>query len=121
MRADRRFGWGYFGVAVAAVVGLAVLIPALVSGAGEPCCFNNVQYAGTCTVVPGAGESCQSVLDYLNNPMSTGKSYCGGTSIRGGWAQVDCGAGKRTAQRGAAGSATDARKPEAAPQGGAGR
>jgi hypothetical protein len=58
---------------------------------GQPCCFTNPQYTGKCVVQPGAGETCASILDYLNNPQAQGKSYCGNTTVRGGWAQADCG------------------------------
>lgn len=54
------------------------------------CCFTNAAYSGVCEVTPGNDETCKSVLDYLNTPNSVGKSYCGGTSIRGGWEQVSC-------------------------------
>ncbi len=54
------------------------------------CCFTNPGFAGTCEVRPAKDESCGQVLDYLNNPMSKGKSYCGNTSIRGGWKSVAC-------------------------------
>lgn len=56
----------------------------------SPCCFANPRYSGVCQVVPGEGESCSSILAYLNNQNSVGKSYCGNTTIRGGWSQVDC-------------------------------
>ena len=55
-----------------------------------PCCFENPRYSGTCEVTPGEGESCGSILGYLNNPNSMGKDYCGNTTIRGGWTQVEC-------------------------------
>lgn len=61
-----------------------------VSAASEACCFTNPRYTGVCTVVPGEDESCPSILAYLNNPNSSGKAYCGGTTIRGGWQQVAC-------------------------------
>jgi hypothetical protein len=89
---------------VAVVLGLDVLVPARVAGSAKPCCFANDRYEGTCKVSPGEGETCQSVLAYLNNPMSTSKTYCGGTSVRGGWVQVDCKTGKSMIQQGAAGS-----------------
>lgn len=54
------------------------------------CCFENPRYSGTCEVTPGPEESCGSVLGYLNNPNSMGKDYCGNTTIRGGWSQVEC-------------------------------
>jgi hypothetical protein len=59
-------------------------------GNGEVCCFNNPAYSGTCRVEPAGDETCESILLYLNNPMSQGKSYCGGTKVRQGWQQVRC-------------------------------
>jgi hypothetical protein len=56
----------------------------------EKCCFTNPAYSGTCAVTPAEDETCNGILDYLNNPNSTGKSYCGGTRIRGGWAAATC-------------------------------
>jgi hypothetical protein len=41
-------------------------------------------------VQPVEGESCASILEYLNEPQSQGKSYCGNTNIRGGWKQAAC-------------------------------
>ena len=57
---------------------------------GDECCFSNPRFTGTCRVVPGEDETCGSILGYLNNPNSVGKSYCGNTRIRGGWQQVSC-------------------------------
>ena len=54
------------------------------------CCFKNPGYVGVCTVQPAEKESCGSILAYLNDPQSQGKDYCGNTTIRGGWMQVDC-------------------------------
>jgi len=54
------------------------------------CCFANPSFAGTCEVEPAKDESCASILGYLNNPMSQGKSYCGNTTLRGGWTSVAC-------------------------------
>jgi hypothetical protein len=54
------------------------------------CCFANPNFAGTCEVEPAKDETCASILGYLNNPMSQGKSYCGNTTIRGGWQSVAC-------------------------------
>ncbi len=120
MATERCLRWGLVGAGVAAVVALAVLGVARSAGSAEPCCFNNDAYGGTCTVVPGEGESCASILAYLNNPMSTGKSYCGGTSVRGGWARVDCATGKpMSAGHAAPAPASDARP--AAPRAGTGR
>jgi hypothetical protein len=56
----------------------------------SPCCFNNVQYAGVCQVQPAAKETCASILAYLNNPLSAGKTYCNSTSVRGGWKRTQC-------------------------------
>jgi hypothetical protein len=89
---------------VAVVLGVSALVPGRVAASVEPCCFANDRYEGTCKVIPSEGETCQSVLAYLNNPMSTGKTYCGGTSVRGGWVQADCKTGKSMIQQGAAGS-----------------
>jgi len=54
------------------------------------CCFGNPAFAGTCEVEPAKDETCASILGYLNNPMSQGKSYCGNTTLRGGWKSVAC-------------------------------
>lgn len=107
MRRDPRFGARHLGVAMAVVAGVTVLAatpPPGAAGAVEPCCFASDRYQGVCTVIPGEGETCQTVLDYLNNPMSTGRTYCGGTKVRGGWVAVDCSTGKPAARQGASGS-----------------
>ena len=57
------------------------------------CCFTNPRHSGTCEVQPAKDESCGTILGYLNNPMSQGKTYCGNTTIRGGWQSVSCRAG----------------------------
>jgi hypothetical protein len=54
------------------------------------CCFKNIRYSGVCQVDPGEGESCASILSYLNNPMSVGKTYCTNTNVRGGWKKTKC-------------------------------
>ena len=54
------------------------------------CCFTNPGYTGTCEVQPAKDESCGQILDYLNNSMSQGKSYCGNTTVRGGWQSASC-------------------------------
>ena len=80
-------------VAWAAVV-LVVLAAAAVGRSAEapaPCCFINDQFRGVCRVVPAAGETCDSILAYLNNPSSVGKAYCDRTTIRGGWVRTGCG------------------------------
>jgi len=81
-------------VAVAAVAG-AIAVgtddgPLSAEAAADTCCFTNPRYSGVCSVVPGEGETCGSILGYLNNPNSTGKAYCGGTPVRGGWSKVTC-------------------------------
>jgi hypothetical protein len=54
------------------------------------CCFTNPSYSGTCEVQPAKDESCGQILEYLNNPMSQGKGYCGNTGVRSGWKSVAC-------------------------------
>jgi len=54
------------------------------------CCFTNARYVGTCEVEPTKDETCASILEYLNNPQSQGKGYCGSTTVRGGWKQAPC-------------------------------
>jgi hypothetical protein len=56
----------------------------------EVCCLENQAYEGTCTVEPEGDETCESILRYLNSPMTEGKDYCEGTNARGGWVQVEC-------------------------------
>lgn len=63
------------------------------------CCFTNAAYTGVCQVTPQEGESCKSILDYLNTPNSVGKTYCGETNIRGGWQQTSCGSGAQVQDR----------------------
>jgi hypothetical protein len=56
----------------------------------QRCCFANPRYAGTCEVTPAKEETCGTVLAYLNDPNSLGKTYCANTTIRGGWKSVSC-------------------------------
>lgn len=56
----------------------------------SPCCFEHDGYQGTCVVQPGDGETCESILEYLNTPSTVGKSYCGGSQLRGNWRAVPC-------------------------------
>ncbi|HET7747685.1 MAG TPA: hypothetical protein VFM29_10325 [Vicinamibacteria bacterium] len=61
--------------------------------AGTPrgrCCFVNPRFAGVCAVQPIKGETCAGILSYLNNPKGVGKSYCGNTTVRGGWSATRC-------------------------------
>ena len=83
----RTVRWAAAGAAVLAAAALARS-----AEAPEPCCFTNDEYAGVCRVVPAQDETCASILGYLNNPASTGKTYCDGTAIRGGWVQTRCNA-----------------------------
>ena len=71
----------------------ACVVLASVTLAGEPvakCCFKNPAYSGVCEATPAEGETCKSIVDYLNTPNSAGKTYCGGTAIRGGWESATC-------------------------------
>ena len=54
------------------------------------CCYVNTQYHGVCQITPAEGETCDSILKYLNTPGTAGKNYCNQTAIRGGWKQVAC-------------------------------
>ena len=54
----------------------------------KSCSFANPSYAGVCVITPAAGETCEMILSYLNNPLGVGKTYCANTSVRGGWKQV---------------------------------
>ena len=93
---------------LAAALALALLAAAPLGGAERPgealtvapyaraddppahCCFTNARYVGTCDVEPSAAETCASILEYLNNPQSQGKTYCGSTSVRGDWKAATC-------------------------------
>ena len=55
-----------------------------------PCCFTNPRYAGVCVVRPAADETCGTILAYLNDVNTAGKTYCNNTDIRGGWEWVLC-------------------------------
>jgi hypothetical protein len=76
------------------MISLLVSVPLALAAAahGDParCCFTNQAYSGVCEVTPAKGETCADILAYLNNPQSSGKSYCGGTNVRGGWQSVTC-------------------------------
>jgi hypothetical protein len=63
---------------------------ALAKASVASCCFTNTAYTGACEVTPAKGESCKSILQYLNTPNSLGKTYCGNTAVRGGWTQASC-------------------------------
>ena len=75
-------------IALCWALSAAGTVPA--ADAGGQCCFTNPAFTGVCQVTPQEGETCQSILDYLNTPNSAGKNYCGDTTIRGGWQQTSC-------------------------------
>lgn len=77
-------------IMVAAAPVFAEAEPTEISIGNDTCCFTNPRFTGTCQVTTGPEESCSDVLAYLNNQASVGKTYCGNTKVRGGWAQVDC-------------------------------
>jgi hypothetical protein len=84
---------------LAATLAAALLLstpggPRAAAADGRPCCYTNPQYSGQCTVQPAQGETCASILAYLNNPTSQGKSYCNSTNIRGGWKLLTCSGSK---------------------------
>jgi len=58
--------------------------------ARPPCCFTNPEYSGVCRVEPAEGETCSSILAYLNNPNAQGKAYCESSTVRGRWALQKC-------------------------------
>ena len=41
-------------------------------------------------VRPAEGETCASILAYLNRPNTVGKTYCDNTTVRGGWQLAKC-------------------------------
>jgi len=55
-----------------------------------PCCFEHDGYQGVCVVVPAEGETCASILEYLNRPGTVGKTYCNSSRFRGNWRAVPC-------------------------------
>jgi hypothetical protein len=83
-------------VAAAGGLGAAPATPAAAAETAR-CCYTNHRYAGVCVVEPAEGETCASILAYLNNPQSQGKAYCGNTTIRGSWKQAKCAKGQAAA------------------------
>ncbi len=106
--------------AVTAAAALAATVPRA-ADAPEPCCFANDRLEGMCKMVPGEGETCDGILAYLNNPMSTGKTYCGATTVRGGWVRVNCTTGKPMACTTPAANASATGPPATARHDGSGR
>jgi len=89
-------------------------------GTTDRCCFNNFRFAGTCEVRIGQNQRCNDILSSLNNFNSVG-TFCGNTTVRGGWTTVKCAAGsatfeidstKDTVSSGSAIEAPRARSPE---------
>ena len=85
-------------------------IAALAADAQKECCFTNLAYSGVCQVTPAEGETCASVLQYLNRPNSAGKNYCSSTAVRGGWKKQKCQAKTAEGRR-----SPEDRPPSAAP------
>ncbi|HVN76283.1 MAG TPA: hypothetical protein VMT19_08210 [Thermoanaerobaculaceae bacterium] len=104
---DRLAAVTWLAACVALVVAAGVARPA---EAPKPCCFSNERFAGVCQVVPENDETCEDILTYLNTPNSTGRTYCGATDIRGGWARVKCG-GATPTPSGASGGNPEAAAP----------
>jgi hypothetical protein len=69
--------------------GLLLLFTFTFAGS-EECCYVNPSYSGICVVEPAPGETCASILEYLNSAGTVGKTYCDNTAIRGNWKQVQC-------------------------------
>jgi len=67
-----------------------VIFSLITASSQQNCCYAHPDYAGTCVVKPAAGETCASILAYLNSAGTAGKTYCGNTPIRGGWKQARC-------------------------------
>jgi len=74
----------------AAAVCRATAAPGSEEPEARQCCFTNPAYVGVCVVQPTEKETCASILAYLNDQRSQGKSYCDSTVVRGGWQQVPC-------------------------------
>ena len=68
----------------------AVSVGAAGASAAETCCYANFRFSGPCVVTLAPGETCSSVLAYLNDLSSSGKTYCGSTPIRRGWSHTTC-------------------------------
>jgi uncharacterized protein (TIGR02246 family) len=83
--------WKHHRSFAAILVFMAAVSLPQIAVAEERCCLNNFRFAGGCMVVVRGGETCSSVLSYLNNFDSVGKYYCDNTTVRGGWTLSDCG------------------------------
>jgi len=78
------------GASLALLLGIRASVGVAEETKRPPCCFTNQRYSGACQVQPSEDETCASILAYLNNPNSVGKSYCSNTDVRGGWTRVKC-------------------------------
>jgi len=108
VRSDLETGKSRLAVVIATVIAIIVCMAAVPTQAADTsCCFNNARYSGTCNVAPGKDETCASILSYLNKPSSVGRSYCGGTDIRGGWRAVGCTTAKASGKTGSAGGTSN--------------
>jgi hypothetical protein len=87
---------GRLALALALLLLLTGPAPSRGGPSAAPCCYTNARYAGPCAVEPATGETCASILAYLNNPRSQGKTYCNSTNVRGGWKQVKCARSSQT-------------------------
>ena len=74
------------------IVNLVVVVVSTCLGASaaDTCCYANFRFSGPCIVELAPGETCSSVLSYLNDLSSAGKTYCGSTPIRRGWSHTPC-------------------------------
>jgi len=72
-----------------ALAAAGAAVPEAADDPKPPCCFTNPRY-GVCSVQPSDDETCGQILEYLNNPLSQGKNYCGNTNVRGGWVTKTC-------------------------------
>jgi len=77
-------------VSTLALAAAGAAVPEAADDPKPPCCFTNPQYTGVCSVQPSADETCGDILEFLNAPQSQGKSYCGNTTVRGGWEPTRC-------------------------------
>ena len=105
------------GLALVALGGVRATAAGDAPAPPKPCCFTNEQFAGVCRVVPNTGETCDDIQAYLNNPSSSGRTYCDNTNLRSGWQRVDCATGKP--EDDASGAARRARRASRPASGGA--
>ena len=82
-------------IKLAAILGAGLILAPIHVTAQEKqpattCCFTRDGYQGVCRVEPGEGETCETILAYLNSPHTVGKAYCGRTRLRTRWVLVDC-------------------------------